>query len=191
MQASNLTMVPDPFALDDLPAIARPLASWLLNLREYRRLYSAVSAGQVATSETRFERLVLDALGIGISLPATAVESLPSSGPLVVAANHPHGILDGLALLSVCRPVRSDIRVVTNHLLARIPELRALCFFVDPFAGPAATARSLRGLRAAHLWLRRGGALIVFPAGEVAHGPLVDGCHLDSPWKPTMERLAL
>jgi putative hemolysin len=183
-------MALDPFALDDLPAIARPFAGWLLNLREYRRLYSAVSSARATASRTSFERRVLAALGIGINVPVTAIESLPANGPLVIAANHPHGILDGLAMLSVCRPVRPDVRVVTNHLLARIPELHAFCFFVDPFAGPAATARSLQGLRAAHLWLRRGGALIVFPAGEVAHGPLVDGSRLDSPWKPTMERLA-
>src|SRR5207247_2880309 len=88
------------------------------------------------------------------------------------------------------RGVRPDVRVLTNHLLARIPELHEFCFFIDPFDNPTATARSLGGLRAAHLWLRRGGALVVFPAGEVAHGPRVDGVHAESKWKPTTARLA-
>ena len=62
---------------------------------------------------------------------------------------------------------------------------------MDPFDGPGAEARSRAGLRAAHLWLRRGGALIVFPAGEVAHARRIDGGHADSPWKPAMGRLAV
>jgi putative hemolysin len=185
-------MLPDPFALDDLPAAVRPIASWLLRLPEYRRLHRVVSPPSHGRGvrAPAFEQRVLDALEIRVDIQTPALEALPASGPLIVAANHPHGILDGLALLSACRRVRPDVRLLTNHLLARIPELAECCFFVDPFDGPLAGARSLRGLRAAHVWLRRGGALIMFPAGEVAHGPIVDGCHRDSTWKPAMERLA-
>ena len=63
----------------------------------------------------------------------------------------------------------------------RVRELRDVCFFVDPFERPGATERSLSGLRAAHLWLRRGGTLVAFPAGEVAHRRQPDGSVVDSP----------
>jgi putative hemolysin len=184
-------MTPEPFALDDLPAALRPVVSWLLGLREYRSIYRAVSAAnRGASSSLAFEGRVLHALDITVTVRTSATEPLPKSGPLVIAANHPHGIVDGLALMWTCRRRRPDVRLLANRVLARIPELHDFCFFVDPFDGPSRTARSLHGLRAARLWLRRGGALIVFPAGEVAHGPVVDGGHLESPWKPTMERLA-
>jgi putative hemolysin len=77
-------------------------------------------------------------------------------------------------------------------VLSRIPELADLCFFVDPFDGPsdAAAARSQAGLRAAHLWLRQGGALVMFPAGEVAHRASSDRTRIDSPWRLTLGRLA-
>src|SRR5262249_12880069 len=114
---------------------------------------------------------------------------IPASGPIVIAANHPHGALDGLLLLDLVRRVRPDVRLLANRLLDRIPELHDSCFFVDPFSGPNAAARSLAGLRAAHVWLRRGGALAVFPAGEVGHTWL-DGSLVDSAWKTTFERLA-
>ena len=83
------------------------------------------------------------------------------------------------------------MRLLANHLLARIPELRDLCFFVDPFERPSAAERSLAGLRAAHLWLRRGGTLVIFPAGEVAHMRRADGSIVDSPWRSTVGRMAL
>jgi putative hemolysin len=106
---------------------------------------------------------------LGLEVEAKGVGHLPVTGPLVIVANHPHGALDGLALLAAARRVRPDVRLIANYVLARIPELRDLCFFVDPFDRPGAAERSRAGLRAAHLWLRQGGALIMFPSGEVAH----------------------
>ena len=186
----------DPFQIDILPktpltraaiAAARPVLEWMLELRTYRKIYQSVQAGM----QEPFEARALRALDV---LPQTSVSDIsrvPTSGPLIVVANHPHGLLDGLVLIDVLRRARPDVRVLTNHLLSRIPELRDFCLFVDPFSGPDAAARSRAGLRAAHLWLRQGGALIVFPAGEVAHARGKDGERADSPWKPTMSRLAI
>ena len=183
----------DPFALDDVAASARPLIDWALALPAYRRLYHEVRADRdrgEAPHRWSFEDRVLNALNIAIHVSPADIERVPVRGPLIVAANHPHGILDGLLLMSILRAIRPDVRVLTNRLLARIPELHEFSFFVDPFEGPAATARSRGGLRAAYRWLRHGGALVVFPAGEVAHGPVVDGCRTESSWKPTAARLA-
>jgi putative hemolysin len=186
----------DPFLIDVLPdapiaraafTAARPLLAWLMALGTYRALYQKTQGALPEPFETR----VLRALDITINVSAADLDTIPHSGPIIVAANHPHGLVDGLVLMAALRRVRPDIRVLTNQLLSRIPELRDCCLFVDPFDGPGAEARSRAGLRAAHLWLRRGGALIVFPAGEVAHARRIDGGHADSPWKPAMGRLAV
>jgi putative hemolysin len=186
----------DPFQIDvppDAPmaraafTAARPFLEWLLALDTYRALYQKTQSAVPEPFATR----VLRALEITTNIADTDLDSIPRSGPVIVAANHPHGLVDGLVLMDALRRVRPDIRVLTNQLLARIPELRDFCLFVDPFEGPGAEARSRAGLRAAHLWLRRGGALIVFPAGEVAHVRRIDGGHTDSPWKPAVGRLAI
>ena len=175
-------MAANPFRIEN------PLLSWLFGLRAYRRLYEQAQTSSVGR---RFEVRALEALDIRTRCSDEDLALVPAHGPLVIAANHPHGLLDGLALAAVLGRVRTDIRILTNHLLSRIPELANLCFFVDPFGGPRARARSQAGLRAAHLWLRNGGALIAFPAGEVAHRPLADDTCTDSPWFPTTARLAL
>lgn len=186
----------DPFHIDSPPGAplrraaltaARPFLSWVLGLGTYRTLYRRVQA----RPDRPFESLALDALNIRLDCSPSDIDVIPRRGPLVVASNHPHGALDGLVLLATMRRARSDVRLLANHLLARIPELRELCFFVDPFDGPSAAARSRSGLRAAHMWLRGGGALVMFPAGEVAHRRLPDGTCADSPWHETVARLAL
>ena len=186
----------DPFQIDVLPhtpiaraafTAARPLIEQVLALGTFRTLYREARSA----SGGPFESRALRALNITADVPAADIDRIPRSGPVIVAANHPHGMVDGLLLMAALRRARPDIRVLTNQLLARIPELRDCCLFVDPFDGPGAEARNRAGLRAAHVWLRRGGALIVFPAGEVAHTRQADGARADSPWKPAMARLAI
>ena len=186
----------DPFQIEILPAtplrraafiVARPVLERILAFRRYRVLYR-VAQGM---SDAPFESRALRALDINTEVAAADLDHIPRSGPVIIAANHPHGAVDGLILMAALRRVRPDIRMLTNRVLARIPELNDCCLFVDPFDGPNAEARSRAGLRAAHLWLRGGGALIVFPAGEVAHVQSAGGQRSDSAWKPAMSRLAL
>src|SRR5205823_3976115 len=124
----------DPFQIESLPdaflhsaalAVARPLLSWVLRLRTYRSIYEQISAGPF---DTRFETRALAALDIRPIFASGDAASTPIRGPLVIASNHPHGALDGLALASVLRDIRPDIRILTNHLLSRIPELADVCF---------------------------------------------------------------
>ena len=130
------------------------------------------------------------ALDIDVAVSDVERSAVPVTGPLIVAANHPCGILDGLALAHVLRPYRSDLRVLANRALAIVPELADLCFFVDVSDGGSRRSRS--GLRGALEWLRSGHALIVFPAGEVAHQDWQRGSTpRDSAWHPIAGRLAL
>jgi putative hemolysin len=172
---------------------ARPLLRWALRLDTLHELYGKARQASVDDATRSrpgsFAATALDILDVSIDCDGAA--GIPTEGPLIVAANHPLGALDGLALLDVIGRVRRDVRLVANHFLGCVPELRELCFFVDPFAAHDSSRRSLAGLRAAHLWLRRGGALIIFPAGEVAHTLRADGSLVDASWQPTIGRLAL
>ncbi len=167
-------------------ATARPILASLLGLSALQDLYRRLPAA----APEMFADLALHALRITIVNDGSEGSRIPARGPVIVAANHPHGALDGLALLSIVRRARPDVRLLANHWLAAIPELASLCFFVDPFGGRTAAERSRTGLRQAHLWLRQGGALIVFPAGEVAHDQAGHETPTEAPWQSTMARLA-
>jgi putative hemolysin len=196
----------DPFDFD-LPAdtplrraaafAVRPLLQRVLRLQTLRKLYERVHALRASTGDENhrdpisFATAALAVLDITAACDREHAPWIPPRGPLIVAANHPHGALDGLVLLDLIGRVRRDVRLVANHLLASIPELRQVCFFVDPFERQDSIHRSLPGLRAAHLWLRQGGALIVFPAGEVAHARGANGAVMDSRWRTTVGRLAI
>lgn len=89
---------------------------------------------------------------------------IPASGRVIITANHPIGSLDGLALLSLVRQVRPDVKVVANELLAAVGPLRPVLLPVNNMGGgtPRANLRRIRE------HLEQDGALIIFPAGEVS-----------------------
>jgi putative hemolysin len=84
-------------------------------------------------------------------------------------ANHPFGMLEGAILGSMLPRIRQDVKLMTNYLLAGLPEIEDKCIFVDPFNGPGSLAINQRALRQAIRWLKSGGLLVMFPAGEVSH----------------------
>ncbi len=126
---------------------------------------------------------------IDVEVPAKDLDRIPAKGPLVAVANHPFGVLDGAVLSVILSRVRPDVRVVTNSLLADIPELHQYCVFVDPFGSPTSADKNLKGLRQAFDWLRQGGALAVFPAGEVSHLDVRQGQVTDPLWNTIAARL--
>jgi putative hemolysin len=162
---------------------ARPLLRWVLCSSAFEALYA------LTDSKASFAAGALDVLDA--RRDCTDIANVPASGPVIVAANHPHGALDGLVLLDLVGRRRGDVRLLANHLLRRVTPLRDHCFFVDPFDRAGAPERSLGGLRAAHLWLRQGGVLMAFPSGEVAHQVDNRGLLVDAPWRDTVGRLAL
>ena len=96
------------------------------------------------------------------------VERIPSSGRVVIVANHPIGTLDGLALLKLVGEVRRDVRVVANDVLYALEPLRSLLLPVDNLSGRTRK----ENIRAIRQWLDNDGAVIIFPAGEVSRlGP--------------------
>jgi putative hemolysin len=193
-RASNLTLSPDRHRLFRLDAPqSGPLASkaarsleWLLWIDQLNRTYdSCAGAGDCRT----FLRRVLDDLGVSVRVSDGELARIPKKGPVVVVANHPFGALDGIILASVLASVRTDVRVMANHLLGRIRELSDLFLFVDPFGGTSAAAANVGPMRQSLRHLKEGGLLAAFPAGEVAHLNLRDRRVTDPRWNDTISRI--
>ena len=118
-------------------------------------------------------------MGIRIDTPAEEIARIPKTGALVVVANHPSGLVDGMVMAEMVNRVRSDFKILTRSLLTGIPEVEE---FMIPVPFPhEENAREL-GLKMRDetmKHLKAGGVIIVFPAGKVAmsedwFGPAVE-----------------
>jgi len=132
---------------------------------------------------------VLNRLAITYRVGERDLEQIPRSGPVVIVANHPFGILEGAVLATVLPRVRPDVRFLGNELLSVIPEIKDLLISVDPMSGSSAARRNSTGLRRAIEFLQSGGCLVVFPAGEVSHFQFREKAVIDSEWHTAVARM--
>lgn len=121
-------------------------------------------------------------MGIRIDTPAEEVARIPKTGPVVVTANHPSGLVDGMIMAEIVNRVRSDFRILTRSLLTGIPEVEE---FMIPVPFPHEdNARELglkmRELTMAHL--KSGGVIVLFPAGRVAASETMFGTAVEAEW---------
>jgi putative hemolysin len=161
-------------------------AGKFIPLEQARELYQRT---RTAPQGFRLEALLAE-MKINLEVQPADLERIPVKGPLVAVANHPFGVLDGAALAVLLSRVRPDTRILTNSLLESIPELHEHCIFVDPFRTPSSAERNVKPLKQALEWLRGGGALAVFPAGEVSQWNVREAQVTDPAWSTVAARLA-
>lgn len=121
-------------------------------------------------------------MGIRIDTPEAEIARIPKTGPVVVVANHPSGLVDGMIMAEMVNRVRSDFRILTRSLLTGIPEVEE---FMIPVPFPhEENAREagleMRNQTMAHL--KRGGVIILFPAGKVAMSETWFGPAVEAEW---------
>lgn len=138
------------------------------------------------SSPSAFVRFALQKLRLSYRLASGRLESVPATGPLIIICNHPFGAADGLVLTDLLMAQRHDLLLFANTLLRRVPEIAPLIAPVDVFKPGA----SLGGVRAALRHLGQGGALVLFPAGEVSRLDWRGRRIADPPWADSVALLA-
>lgn len=116
-----------------------------------------------------FSDKVLESLDITLNVNTSALENIPKEGGVVITSNHPFGGLDGLAALSILGKVRKDVKILTNFILSKVPNVSDHFIPINTtYAFGKFTAPTISGLRQAEEHLLKGGLLVIFPAGEVS-----------------------
>lgn len=159
----------------------------LLGLQRCAQLYRQIDA---TSGPGDFAAQALKKLGVSSHMLSSDQARIPATGPCILIANHPFGGIEGLALFEQLATVRPDFKVMANYLLARIPQLQGQLISVNPFGGNAATRTNLAPLRQALNWLKQGGLLVIFPAGEVSSWQSPEQGVTDPVWSDTLPRLA-
>jgi putative hemolysin len=127
-----------------------------------------------------FWRGALDVMGIDLITPQEQLDRIPKTGPVVVVANHPHGLVDGMIFADLIGRVRSDYRILTRAFLTDIDEDAGKFLIPVPFPHEKdAQAKMVEMRKQAMAHLNAGGVVAVFPSGVVASsnsffGPMVE-----------------
>jgi putative hemolysin len=122
-------------------------------------------------------------MGIDLQTPQHQLDRIPSDGPVVFVANHPHGLVDGMLLADLIGRRRDDYRILTRSLLTGIDEAAASYMIPVPFPHEDDAQKKMLEMRAnAMAHLKQGGLIALFPSGVVATSETMFGPAIEREW---------
>ncbi|MEO0682449.1 MAG: lysophospholipid acyltransferase family protein, partial [Pseudomonadota bacterium] len=120
-----------------------------------------------------------------LDLPGRGLANIPERGPLVLIANHPWGILDGLVMGRILSAVRGrgNFRIIAHQVFRKAEEINDIILPIS-FDGDRAGQRlNIETRKKALAFLAEGGAIGIFPGGTVSTSKKPFGPILDPAWR--------
>jgi len=109
---------------------------------------------------------------------------IPEKGKLLMIANHPFGIIDGIIMCSIASKIRSDFKIMTHETLGFAPELNEYILPIDFKENSKTTLKNnIETTKNAKKHLLDGGLLIIFPSGSVSVAKNLKSAAEDDEWK--------
>jgi putative hemolysin len=125
----------------------------------------------------------LSAMNVDVTTPQAEIENIPTTGPVVFVANHPHGMVDGLVMAQILAQRRKDFRILTRSLLTNIHPVADKFLIPVPFPGQSDSQEKMVAMRHAAMENLAGGGLVsLFPSGIVAHSDSLMGPVIEREW---------
>lgn len=136
-----------------------------------------------------FWQVIVERYGLSLDVVGGSLATIPANGPLILIANHPYGILDGLMMGYILSILRGDFRIIAHQVFRKARELDRVILPIDFDETEAAIKRNLQTRAEALAYLKTGGAIGIFPGGTVATAPKPFARPMDPVWRNFTARM--
>ncbi|SNS76489.1 lysophospholipid acyltransferase family protein [Tropicimonas sediminicola] len=127
--------------------------------------------------------------GLSLDVVGGSLDNIPAEGPLILIANHPYGILDGLMMGHMLSIVRGDFRILANSVFRKAEDLNKVILPVSFDESKEAMKENLATRKIALEYLAAGGAIGVFPGGTVSTSARPFTRPMDPGWRSFTARM--
>jgi putative hemolysin len=163
--------------------LAKPILYSLLGYRKARKMADELS---VLTGRESFDRL---ARQLAFDMTVDRLDRLPGKGRCIVAANHPTGLADGVAVWDLLKQKRQDIIFFANADAMRVnPKFEDVIIPVEWVVDKRSPAKARETLRRAAAAFEQEKCVVIFPSGRLALKQ--GGQMIEKDWFPTVVSLA-
>ncbi|WP_122073819.1 lysophospholipid acyltransferase family protein [Pseudophaeobacter sp. EL27] len=136
-----------------------------------------------------FWSVMADRYGLTLDVTRGSLANIPKDKPVVLIANHPYGILDGLMMGHILAETRGDFRILAHQIFRKAEDLNKVVLPVDFAETKAALKTNLQTRRAALDYLGQGGAIGIFPGGTVSTAAKPFSHPMDPGWRGFTARM--
>lgn len=157
----------------------------VMGLSRMQKLYEAHKMRGLSKED--FADKLLEILNVTLEGEEELIAKIPKAGPVVLAANHPFGGLEGVILARVIGKARPDLKVLVNFALEIFAELTDYFIFTNPLS--ERDPRNGPSLRTSMAHVKNGGALLLFPSGKVSYLDRIENRVIEHPWNRLVGKL--
>ena len=163
--------------------LARPVLYSLLGYSKARAMADELVQ---LTGRESFDRLSRQ---LAFDMSVARLDRLPEKGRCIVAANHPTGLADGVAVWDLLKRKRQDIIFFANADAMRVnPKFEDVIIPVEWVVDKRSPAKARETLRRAAAAFAEEKCVVIFPSGRLARK--VNGQMEEKDWFPTVVSLA-
>lgn len=130
-----------------------------------------------------FWSVIVERYGLSLDVVGGSLTNIPANGPLVMVANHPYGILDGLMMGHILAGLRGDFRIIAHRIFRKAEELNRVILPINFDETKEAARENIEVRTEALRYLKAGGAIGIFPGGGVATSARPFGRPMDPVWR--------
>lgn len=136
-----------------------------------------------------FWEVMAERYGLSLRVIGGTLDDIPRTGPLVLIANHPFGILDGLMMGRILSAVRGDFRILAHQVFRKASDLDRHILPISFDDTREALALNLQTRKTALEYLSQGGAIGIFPGGTVSTAAKPFSQPMDPGWRSFTARM--
>ena len=133
--------------------------------------------------------MIVERYGLSLDFVGGSIDHIPKAGPLVLIANHPYGLLDGIALGHILSVARVDFRILAHTVFQKSDQLNRYILPVSFDETKVAMRQNLKTRKQALDFLAKGGAIGIFPGGTVSTARRLFTKPIDPGWRSFTARM--
>ncbi|WP_372572552.1 lysophospholipid acyltransferase family protein [Ruegeria jejuensis] len=136
-----------------------------------------------------FWEVMVERYGLTLDVVGGALSNIPQDGPLILIANHPYGILDGLMMGHILSKTRGDFRILANQVFRKADDINRIVLPISFDQTKEAMRLNIETRKTALNYLDEGGAIGVFPGGTVSTAAKPFAHPMDPGWRGFTARM--
>ncbi|MEL6169039.1 MAG: lysophospholipid acyltransferase family protein [Pseudomonadota bacterium] len=136
-----------------------------------------------------FWQVMVERYGLSLKVMGGSQSNIPTEGPLILIANHPYGILDGLMMGHILSKTRGDFRILAHRVFRKAKDLDEVILPISFDETKEAVALNIQTRKTALRYLSDGGAIGIFPGGTVSTAAKPFGRAMDPGWRAFTARM--
>ncbi len=143
----------------------------------------ALGYEQEVASGRDFWEVMVERYRLSLDVMGGSLDNIPKDGPLILIANHPYGILDGLMMGHILSKTRGDFRILAHQVFRKAADLNRVILPIAFDETKEAVKLNLETRKNALNYLNEGGAIGVFPGGTVSTSAKPFSRPMDPGWR--------